>query len=1297
MQRLLFFLPIVCGCFAGQLLVLPAGTVGTSPIGGTHNGDYRIEGRLLGCQSTGANQVIFQGGVFDLALSASGTLTARMWGTTAQGGWPAVNVGGIQDYVFRAQKSPSSGKSWLEVWNMETGARLHSEKSMTVSVPRDRAATLGGPAITGADGKCRIGFLRVYDSVVPLNGTLPATSKETGAILDLSFDGDAKDASGKRRDMSFSGSKPAYEPEPMYPPVCHAGQTNTFRAGAAMQLDSSRSFALDGGALTAQWRVVRKPATASLHFNAGERQPKVTGAVAGDYVFQLAVTDQSGNQSVCFVNHGAVATDPRGVVITGNPDVDTILGPLIMWSDDEQSSRDRGNLPYPWMNERHQYLSAYFGSFQGVDWSRGAWAAGSVTATRGSRLVTGSGTRFLADICRGGYLPDQGGYLAVIDSASGAEGRWFAPVRQCLSDTKLELAVAWPHETMAGKRYHRMTSNVAGWRSGPLAGTLTLTNGQRMVTGSETKLLAQGVCSGRIYPISRIEVSASGMATVTFEGPHDLKTDSNAYPDFQVRGVTSQPLLNGDWDIVATPSATQVTFTISGVAPGEYTKTTDPAIVARSSGYKAAPLLVWDGDGKYLVRVSHCLSREQLVLNEPWGRPTVTRAAFSKPGNAHYARWEDDLEGTVTFIFGSREVSGTGTKFQRDYCNGDSIPEQSTYPVLRSPLPGLPAGKLGYTLERTGTGIAYNIVVACPSDTKLILARAWGFDTPHNKGAPHSLLLGDDISAWHTNNGTNINYYDNALAHYSLHFRSGLDKPKVYADWVADKWLTYPYVNYGYKGVSYAQPGSALDARELSTTGLYLRGLTAESSLHLESAFRQNTDTRTQLGAYTWALGERETGYKLAFASLCALFDKTNQNTCKTTIVNSITRVNGWKQMLRPHGAYEVPYGGAHNGGKATVVVQPDKRTLIGANSNFTRKFGLWLCGLPCNSNMDGDKRTYHAYTIDSPTRITLQEDYTGAIDGKPRQIWFGASAGIPQIGWGTQPFFMGIIGIGMHWAHKALEDYAPAAKGVCDSTLTCSQWLKQTRDGLGAWMLKYGYRSGPNNDESVKGLFYMVHCPSCNLPDGAPAPEQVPPERGCAGSAGAARGLVPEVTRLMTEVYLDKAASSAADAAEFQAATEKMMNAAWLKPGTERTQGPRSDGKYWAYNMEAGLDYRSGKWLGFPLGMGFSPAWPAAELLNRFPRPKQPVALNVTFDLARIQGATQTKVYLTEPTGRELPPVRCASSPCEITAPDRDAGQYLIRIDYWSDTALLSGGNAAPLQIPARSVSESAGSEPRK
>jgi hypothetical protein len=467
---------------------------------------------------------------------------------------------------------------------------------------------------------------------------------------------------------------------------------------------------------------------------------------------------------------------------------------------------------------------------------------------------------------------------------------------------------------------------------------------------------------------------------------------------------------------------------------------------------------------------------------------------------------------------------------------------------------------------------------------------------------------------------------------------------------------------------------------------LYIRGITANSPLHIESAFRQNTNTRTQLGVYDWALGERETGYKLAFAALCAMFDTVNGNACKATIINSINKANGWKQTLRPHGAYETTVNAFLSG---TVVVQPDKRTIIGTGTNFLSNpsfsLGLWLCGTTCNSNADGDKRTYHSYTIDSANRITLNEDYTGVIDGQPRKIMMSGSSGIPQLGWGTQPFFMGIVGLGMHWAHKALDGYAPGGPGMCHPTLTCSQWLKQTRDGLGSWMLKYGYRSGPNNDESVKGLFYMVHNPSCNLPDGTHAPEQVPSERVCAGSAGAARGLVPEVTRLMAEVYLDKAASRSPDAASFKAAMEKMMCAAWLKPTTERMQGPQSDGNYWSYNMEAGLDYKSGKWFGFPMGLGFSPAWPAARLLDRFPPAHRPLTLSVSFDLSRTTGATHGKIYVTEPTGKELPPITCSSSPCEIQIPDREAGRHLVRIDYWSDTELLSSGHPAPVEIPAR------------
>jgi hypothetical protein len=74
-----------------------------------------------------------------------------------------------------------------------------------------------------------------------------------------------------------------------------------------------------------------------------------------------------------------------------------------------------------------------------------------------------------------------------------------------------------------------------------------------------------------------------------------------------------------------------------------------------------------------------------------------------------------------------------------------------------------------------------------------------------------------------------------------------------------------------------------------------------------------------------------------------------------------------------------------------------------------------------------------------------------------------------------------------------------------------------------------------------------------------------------------------------------------------------------------------------------------------------------------------------VSFDLSRTTGATHGKIYVTEPTGKELPPITCSSSPCEIQIPDREAGRHLVRIDYWSDTELLSSGHPAPVEIPAR------------
>jgi hypothetical protein len=178
--------------------------------------------------------------------------------------------------------------------------------------------------------------------------------------------------------------------------------------------------------------------------------------VAGSYTFQLTVTDSSQQSGVCTVNHGAVVTDDNNVVITNNPAVDTLLGPMIRF----------GANPWPWFDDRHKADADV--QIANMDTYYGAWFdvadPGTVSVTvnpdhyGAPSVVTGSGTTFTTTFCQGPTSPTVPISGIMIDIwyptnnplVPGETGRRMAAVASCQSDTQLTLNVPWTSDVNGG-------------------------------------------------------------------------------------------------------------------------------------------------------------------------------------------------------------------------------------------------------------------------------------------------------------------------------------------------------------------------------------------------------------------------------------------------------------------------------------------------------------------------------------------------------------------------------------------------------------------------------------------------------------------------------------------------------------------------------------------------------------------------------------------------------------------------------------------------------------------------------
>ncbi|HXB29221.1 MAG TPA: PKD domain-containing protein, partial [Puia sp.] len=117
------------------------------------------------------------------------------------------------------------------------------------------------------------------------------------------------------------------DPEPTVPnqaPVANAGNNQTIITPvSSITLDGSRSYDPDGTIVNYFWSQVSGPSN-SVFSNSGIIKPTVSDLIAGSYVFQLLVTDNSGatgqDQVTITVNKGDTTINPLPVTPPVNND-----------------------------------------------------------------------------------------------------------------------------------------------------------------------------------------------------------------------------------------------------------------------------------------------------------------------------------------------------------------------------------------------------------------------------------------------------------------------------------------------------------------------------------------------------------------------------------------------------------------------------------------------------------------------------------------------------------------------------------------------------------------------------------------------------------------------------------------------------------------------------------------------------------------------------------------------------------------------------------------------------------------
>ena len=229
--------------------------------------------------------------------------------------------------------------------------------------------------------------------------------------------------------------------------------------------------------------------------------------------------------------------------------------------------------------------------------------------------------------------------------------------------------------------------------------------------------------------------------------------------------------------------------------------------------------------------------------------------------------------------------------------------------------------------------------------------------------------------------------------------------------------------------------------------------------------------------------------------------------------------------------------------------------------------------------NLGGDCTTFKIVSLTDATHIQLDRNGNdpsapSCLIGSGRGYQFGT-----QLGWGTQPFMMGVVGAAMDYAYQALLGFdnttALVARGYA---LDAANWIINSGT-IGTYMgTVYNGLDYAVNFANCTTSTQIFNNPNCSQIDGT----------GSAANVQGIRYLNMEVMHAFTAAYAFQPNPA------FLTAVNTLYGAAFGGLG-----GPFADSNYlYLYLDNGSFDWNTNKakTLGFGPGWGLLGSWPAAQ-----------------------------------------------------------------------------------------------------
>jgi hypothetical protein len=345
---------------------------------------------------------------------------------TIPASWPA-------DVLVRIQRDTTTRTFLTEAWRADGTEYIAGQRFTIGTTPANMSGQLD-IAHNGGGGGILMGhlaWLRIFNSRLEPDSAQP-TNAPVPALIAYELENNGLDSGTASVALTMAGN-PAYVQTAVIPQV---GETRTVRAGKPFTVNCG-----DTGASSYRWQQISGP----MNLTFSDRQaaaPVVRGAdVFGQYTLQCTATTSSGAEGSSLLVIGAVATNDAGVVIPPNSEIAFLLAPMLR-SDTS---------PWPFYDKNRRRVAFEVGA--SVVAAATAYistpAAGTVSVSNGSAVVTGTGTSFLSQYAAGAQI------VLYYLHADGQTGRAIRGVASVNSDTSLTLSAPFDRPTQTGISHQR--------------------------------------------------------------------------------------------------------------------------------------------------------------------------------------------------------------------------------------------------------------------------------------------------------------------------------------------------------------------------------------------------------------------------------------------------------------------------------------------------------------------------------------------------------------------------------------------------------------------------------------------------------------------------------------------------------------------------------------------------------------------------------------------------------------------------------------------------------------------------